>query len=290
MKKLGWILIAALFFIAACTEDTEETNETQEEHVVSVEVEEVTEGNVTIEKTFYGRAMPEEITPVMAQTMGEVEEVHVANGDRVEEDDILITIISFETGMEVEITAPADGQVSDLSASEGSILSTEEPVSMIVNLDELTITADVTATNVDLFEVDQEVDIHFSGDEDRSTATVVETSLLPGETGLYEVTLTAENANDWKAGMVATIFLTEETISDTLIIPTAALIEDDGEHYVFVVEDNRVTRTEVTVSNLQSDITAVDGEIEQGDLVVTSGQLTLSDGSQVIIVGEDGES
>nr|WP_272506099.1 efflux RND transporter periplasmic adaptor subunit [Natronobacillus azotifigens] len=222
--------------------------------------------------------------------MGEVEEVHVANGDRVEEDDILITIISFETGMEVEITAPADGQVSDLSASEGSILSTEEPVSMIVNLDELTITADVTATNVNLFEVDQEVDIHFSGDEDRSTATVVETSLLPGETGLYEVTLTAENANDWKAGMVATIFLTEETISDTLIIPTAALIEDDGEHYVFVVEDNRVTRTEVTISNLQSDITAVDGEIEQGDLVVTSGQLTLSDGSQVIIVGEDGES
>lgn len=289
MKKLVLVMFAFLLVITACTAEGDETTEGEQDHVVSVEVDEIKEQNLNIEKNFYGRATPEEVTPVIAQTVGEVQDVSVANGDHVEEDDVLFTMIAMETGMEVEITAPADGYVSDLAVSEEGIVTNEEPALLIVNLDELTIDLNVTAGNVDLFEIDDEVKV-FSSEEETATATVEDKSLLPGETGLFTVTMTVDNDHDWKAGTVLTVAVTEETLSDVSVIPTHALVEQDNQTYVYIVEGNEVLLTEVSVLNMQSDITAIEGDIEVGDLVVTSGQLTLSDRSTVEVVGEDGES
>lgn len=288
MKKIVIILLASLLLFVACSNDDTDT-EDREDRVITVEVEEVIKDDVSIEKLFFGRATPDEITPVIVPMIGEIDQVHVENFDHVEEDDLLLTIISLETGMEVEITAPSNGQVTNLAyRSEGKMISPEEPVLMIVNLAELTIHLDVTAANADLFELNQDVGIRFSDyDDEESTATIIEKALLPGETGMFSIRVTAENRNDWKAGMVASIAVTEETISDTLLIPTSALIEEDDEAFVYLVEGDHVKKTAVTVLNIQSDVTAVEATLEVGDRVVTSGQLTLIDGSKISIAEED---
>ncbi|GGM32376.1 hypothetical protein GCM10011351_18090 [Paraliobacillus quinghaiensis] len=291
MKKIWIPLVALLLFLAACTNDTEETGE-QEEIVTPVEVGQVTQGDVSVEKRLYGRATPKQTTPVMTPMAGEVDTIEVANGDEVEEDDVILTIIAAQTGREIEITAPADGIVTNMEASEGGMISNSDPVAIIAKLDELSLQVDVTANDLNLFEKDQEVDVNFSGDEKTSTATVDYVSSLPNNTGLYPVKLTVDNPDyQWKAGMVAVLTLSEKTIEDTLVIPTTALIEEEEESFVYVVEDNdTVSKTTVTVIETQSDVTAIEAELEEGDRVVTSGQLTLSDGSKVSVNEEGSES
>ena len=291
MKKLWIPLVALLLFLAACTNDTEETEE-QEERVTPVEVGQVTQGDVTVEKSLYGRSTPKQTTPVMIPIAGEVDTIEVANGDQVEEDDLIMTVIAAQTGREMEVVAPVDGVVTNMEAAEGDMISNSNPVAVIAKLAELTIQVDVTANNLNFFENDKEVNVHFSGDEETSVATVDSVSSLPNNTGLYPVKLTVDNPDyQWKAGMVAVLTLNEKTIADTLVIPTTALIEEEDESFVYVVEDNdTVSKTIVTVIETQSDVTAIEAELEEGGRVVTSGQLTLTDGSKVSLNEEGSES
>ncbi|WP_112182174.1 MULTISPECIES: efflux RND transporter periplasmic adaptor subunit [Paraliobacillus] len=290
MKKIWMPLLALLFVLVACTEEDAETEET-EESVTTVEVGEVSKGNLTIDKNFYGRSTPVETTPIMAPMAGEVDSLEVSNGDQVEEDDVLMTIIAAETGQSFEIVAQNDGEVTSLTATEGSMVSNTDPVAVIADLDQLTIQVDVTGTNLELFEMDEEVEIRFADEEESSTATIDYIPSLLNESGLFPVELVVDNEeNQWKAGMVAVVSLTEERIEDTLLIPTASLIEEGDESFVYLVDGDTVSKTLVTVIKSQTDVTAIEAELEEGNEIVTSGQLTLSDGSKIQVANGGSES
>ncbi|WP_017470921.1 efflux RND transporter periplasmic adaptor subunit [Amphibacillus jilinensis] len=289
MRKIIFILVAFVTLLAACSnDDQEQANET--ERIVTVETDAVTEGDLVVDKQFYGRTSPSETQPVIAPMIGEVDQVHVAEGDQVEEDDLLITYTVMETGMEVELTADVEGQVANLTIREGDILTDEEPALIIVSLDELFIDLDVTAANADLFDVDDEVDIYGRDQEEANVATVDKVSVLPGDTGMFSVTLIAENEHAWKAGAIIEVHIAERTIEDTLLVPTAALNEDGDQAFVYVVKNDHVERIDLDVVMIQSDYTAVEAELEADDQVVISGQLTLDDGMAVNVAGEDAES
>ncbi|WP_117168438.1 efflux RND transporter periplasmic adaptor subunit [Paraliobacillus sediminis] len=290
MKKIWIPLLALLFILAACSENDAESEET-EESVTTVEVGEITSGDLTIDKNFYGRSTPTQTTPVMAPMAGEVDSLDVSNGDQVEEDDVIMTIIGAETGQSFEIVAQSDGEVTSLTATEGAMVSNTDPVAVIADLEQLKIQVDVTAANLELFKKDEEVAIQFTGDEESSVATVDYIPSLPNESGLFPVELMLENEdNQWIAGMVAVLTLTEERMEDTLLIPTASLIEEGDESFVFLVEDDTVRKVLVTVTKTETDVTAIEAELEEGNEIVTSGQLTLSDGSKIKVANGGSES
>lgn len=290
MKKIWIPLLALLFILAACSEDDAKSEET-EESVTTVEVGEVTSGALTIDKNFYGRSTPVQSTPVMAPMVGEVDSLEVSNGDQVEEGDVIMTIIGAETRQSLEIVAQNDGELTSLTASEGSMVSNTDPVAVIAELDQLKIQVDVTAANLELFKMDEEVAIQFTGDEESAVATVDYIPALPNESGLFPVELTLKNDEEkWKAGMVAVLTLTEERIEDTLLIPTASLIEEGDESFVFLVDDDTVKKTLVTVTKTETDVTAIEAELEAGNKIVTNGQLTLSDGSKIKVANGGSES
>ncbi|WP_079710609.1 efflux RND transporter periplasmic adaptor subunit [Paraliobacillus ryukyuensis] len=292
MKKLSLLLVALLLLLAACTEDDSATEEETQKSVTTVEVDEVTQGDITIDKSFYGRTSPVQTTPVMAPMAGELDSLDVENGEQVKEDDDLLTIIGAETGRSMTITASNDGEITSLSAKEGDMVSTENAIAVIADLSELTVELTVTANNLRLFEEDAEVDVHFSDAEDETTATVDYIGTLPNDTGLYPIELTLDNEdNQWQPGIVAEVVVPENTVEDTLIVPTTAIVDEDDASYVYVVNEDNVTKTEITVTESQTNQTAIEGELSEGDQVVTSGQLTLSDGAKISISdGEDNAS
>lgn len=290
MKKIWIPLLALLFILAACSDDDAESEET-EESVTTIEVGEVSSGDLTIDKSFYGRSTPAQTTPVMVPMAGKVDSLDVSNGDQVEEDDVIMTIIGAETGQSFEIVAQNDGEITGLTAAEGAMVSNTEPVAVIADLDQLKIQVDVTASNLELFKMDEEVAIQFTGDEESSVATVDYIPSVPNESGLFPVELKLENDDkQWKAGMVAVLTLTEKRIEDTFLIPTASLIEEGDESFVFLVDGDTVKKALVTVTKIETDVTAIEAELEKGNKIVTSGQLTLSDGSKIKVANGGSES
>jgi membrane fusion protein, multidrug efflux system len=284
MKKL-LLSTAAIFLlstVAACSQtESEGENADVEERVAAVEVSQAIEGDLILERSIFGRTAPNSTTPILLQSPGEVDSLEVENGEQVEEDDI-IAKISTPVGKQ-NIRAPKDGEVVNLKAAEGDNVSNEEPFALIADLESIKLNFTVTADVRKLVAVDKKMTVTIENKQYEATITSVNT--MPDDTGLYPVEAKVENADRAiLPGMVAKLSVPEQQIKDSIIVPTAAIIEEDDENFVYVVKDKQATKQVVTVVETQSAETAIEGDIQVGDSVIVTGQLTLSDGVQVNVV------
>jgi len=283
MKKV--LLSAAAVFllssIAGCSQtESDEENAAAEERVAAVEVAEAVKGDLTLERSLFGRTAPNSTTPIVLQSPGEVDSLEVDNGDLVEEDDI-IAKLSTPVGKQT-IRAPKDGEVVNLKAAEGDTVSTEEPFALIADLDTIKLNFTVTTDVRKLVAVDKKMNVTIENKQYEATITSVST--MPDDTGLYPVEAKVDNEGQLLPGMVAELAVPEQQIKDAIIVPTASIIEEDDESFVYVVKDNQAKKQVITVVETQSAETAVEGDIQIGDSVIVTGQLTLSDGVHVNVV------
>ncbi|SHF76691.1 efflux RND transporter periplasmic adaptor subunit [Ornithinibacillus halophilus] len=287
MKNVWKGLAAIVFvtiFLAACTE--EEETESVEPVDVPVEVAQVTEGELVIEKSIFGRTAPNSLTPVMLQNPGEVDELDVKNGDVVEEDDVLATIAT-PAGMQ-EITASASGKIINLEAEEGDLVSNSDPFLMIMDNEKMTLNFTVTADMRNHLGKYEKHTAIIDGNEYEASITSV--GEMPGENGLYPVEASVDNDDEAIiTGLVAELVVEVNKLEDTLIVPTEAIVENSDGAFVYVVAEDEVKLVEIKVLETQSNESAIEGDLADGDEVVTSGQLLLADGTKIEVVTESGE-
>ncbi|QAS53331.1 efflux RND transporter periplasmic adaptor subunit [Halobacillus litoralis] len=186
------------------------------------------------------------------------------------------------------VTAPATGEVSTMNAGEGDFVTNQQPFATVVSLNPMTVTASVTAEQLPLFEKGEEIEVEISSLDQKVTAKVAYVSSVPDDTGLYPVEATVGNDKEKiKPGMMATFLLPENVVEDTLIVPTDSVVEENDDTYVYHVVDEKVVRVDVEVLEGQSDFTAISADLPENAEVITTGQLTLSDGDKVSIMKEE---
>lgn len=282
----GVFIILIIGLLSACNDD-EEADEKEEEEAIPVETTEVEKGNLTIDKVVYGRTEPKSTSPIMLQTPGEIDELKVANGDEVEKDEV-IARVKTPAGIQ-DIKAPKKGEVMKLEVSEGSMASDSDPVAIVADLSEMNVGLTVTAEVRKLFEKDKEVTIMDEDEELEGEISNIDS--MPDDTGLYPITVYVENEDDKLIpGMVVSLTIPEKRVKDAFILPTEAIVEDSDGAFVYVVEDNKAKKQEITIKESQSDKTAIEGEIEEGDVIVINGSLTLTDGAELDVVDEEKEN
>lgn len=276
-------MILMLFVLAACTEDDNESaEETQEEVITSVQTEEVEEGELTRERTFNARLEPSQTTPIMIEQPLEVDTLEVNVGDTVEEDETVAELTL--DGNTHSVDAPEAGEVIQIQAGEGENIDSEEPFMLIADTDEWKAEGSASESILNLLNIDDEVEVTVSGEE--KTAAITNIDQIPDDTGLYPVTATFEAGDSsFISGAVAKITVEETVESDALLVPTEAVVESERESFVFVVTDEEtVEQREVSVITMQSQQTAIEGDIEAGEEIVITGQSGLEDGDAVEVV------
>lgn len=280
MKKILFSVLLLVVFLSACNQD-EGSNE--EEVVTAVETVEAVEDDLMIERKLHGRTVAGKLTPVMLQTPGEIETIEVMEGDKVEKDDLIATL-KTQMGKQ-QIKSPQAGEVVNFTDNEGDLVSESEPLAMIADMKEMTIHASVTAHVRSLLKKGDKLPITIEDKDFEAEVSLV--GKMPDETGLYPIEANINNEDDYiLPGMVATLHIPEERIKESIILPTAAIIEDSDGAFVYIVTDNHVKKVAVDVIVAQTDQTAIEGEVSVGDQVVINGQLTLIDGSKVNVVKE----
>src|SRR5699024_2360097 len=242
MRKL-FLTAAAILLIsvlAACSQN-EDDNAKQEEQATAVETAEVTNGDLVIEKSLYGRTEPSSTTPVAVQSAGEITELEVENGDTVEEDDHLATIQTAAGNK--NIYAREAGEIAQLTAEEGSMASPDSgPLMVIADFDPMTINLTVAAETLDLLKTGDTYPVMI--DDHEYEAEFICVGTMPDDTGLYPVE--AEIGNDEgniKTGVVASMNVPENRVKDSIILPTEAVVTESGESFVYVVKDNQAVKT-----------------------------------------------
>jgi membrane fusion protein (multidrug efflux system) len=106
-------------------------------------------------------------------------------------------------------------------------------------------------------------------------------------TRTFKVTVGVANPKELlKPGMFARAEIQIDYHDNTLVMPRAALLEEEGKYYAVAIREGRAYRTEISLGYRDGDrIEALDGLLE-GDLVVLEGAYALAQDAPVQIAGE----
>ena len=122
------------------------------------------------------------------------------------------------------------------------------------------------------------------GSDARETGqvTMVENTVDPA-TGMVTIRATMPNQKEvlWPGTLVNTALTLRA--EERITVPAAALQLSQAGAFVFVVKDGAVAVRPVKVERTVDDVSAIESGLEEGEVVVTDGQLLLSNGTKVTI-------
>ncbi len=87
-----------------------------------------------------------------------------------------------------------------------------------------------------------------------------------------------------KPGMFMSVTLRGRT-TPTLVLPEQAIVPEEGRNYVFVVDDGRAVRREVTTGLRRPGLVAIVAGLEDSDRVIIDGTFRARDGAPVVEAG-----
>ncbi len=144
---------------------------------------------------------------------------------------------------DTEVKSPVDGIVSKRSIQAGDKVSPDTPLFTIVNLSQLTLEAQVPASDIPRIKIGQEVSFNVDGFVQRSFSGKVSRINPAAEAGSRSmlVYIAVDNAdNALKGGMFAKGFLTLEKSAAMPVIPLSAIRQQNGKDVVYKIINNEV--------------------------------------------------
>lgn len=189
---------------------------------------------------------------------------------------------------DTKIYAITDGVIANVGATSGEMVSPQMPLFTIVSNDPLLLEVNVSPDKLALFARGEEVTVYLPTQDKRTTGIVSSISPVASPTGLYpvEVEIAKIEGVDIRPGTAAQVIFPQILAHNALLVPTEAVIEQGGESYIYIVRDNTAVQVPIEIVRAQTDLTAVEGDLSEGDVVVTKGHLTLNDGKSVSIIEE----
>jgi RND family efflux transporter MFP subunit len=194
------------------------------------------------------------------------------------------------------VQAPFPGTVTERFVSEGAFVATGAQVLSIVDFDTLVARVFVPEKELDRLRVGQVAEIAGKAAQGRrGTGTLVRIApVVDATTGTVKVTIALPAAlvggeAGFLPGMYAEVTLTTETRPAATLVPKPALVYDEEQPYVFVVDGDRVRRVKVELGLTDRDHAEVVSGALLGEEIVLAGHAGLKDGGLVTRVDEHGK-
>ncbi|MEW9670564.1 efflux RND transporter periplasmic adaptor subunit [Ammoniphilus sp. 3BR4] len=186
------------------------------------------------------------------------------------------------------IRAPISGEVMAVNYKVGENVSSQQPLVTISDNQQLTITAQVTADQKALLPKGREVNVLTVTENKTLKAKVDYVSGAANENGLYEVELTfAASDSPVTSGEVVQLTITETLVENALIIPTKAILQEGDSQFVYTAEEGKAVKHKVEIINSQTDLTAVQGDLQEKAQLIVNGHKLVSDGMTVLLPGQE---
>ncbi|MFP4301051.1 MAG: efflux RND transporter periplasmic adaptor subunit [Spirochaetaceae bacterium] len=183
------------------------------------------------------------------------------------------------------LTAPISGYIASKANSlgPGNYLQRGVEVARIVDLARLEVEISVGEREVRFLEVGSPAEVIIPSCEPRSRPAAVEAIAAGSDltTGSFPVVVAWENeCADVRSGVSATVAIEPTNQRSWPVVPASAVFDDDGDH-VFVAEEGRAVRREVTVEERLGNRAAISEGLSSGEIVLVSGLTVLADGEPV---------
>lgn len=222
-------------------------------------------------------------TNVFSKVAGRVTQLAVEEGQPVRAGQTLFRVDRSEPGesyLSVPVTSPISGWVGRWNVTEGTQVSTQDSVVLVV--DDRKLIANIYLPVQEWLQVKLNSKVNIRVNELSRSARVL-TIARAAEAGSGRGGLTVELDNQdhaFKSGVVALAALELDT-RERLLLPASALRISDQGAAVFRVEDGKAKRIQVTYALFNNDQVEILSGISANDQVVSVGAHQLFDGAEV---------
>lgn len=187
---------------------------------------------------------------------------------------------------DTSIKSSINGIVNKRSIEPGSVVSPGTELFNLVNVSTLKLKVNVDEQHVASLKVGNSIKVKASVYPDKEFNGKI-TFVAPKADGSLNFPVEIEVANnpnnEIKAGMYGTANFTAGTTQTTAIktVPRIAFVGGVANNQVFVVKDSVVKLVKIVSGRIFGDNVEVLDGLKEGEIVVTSGQINLTDGSKV---------
>lgn len=189
------------------------------------------------------------------------------------------------------VTAPMSGVISERNIERGGFATQAAASYTIIDISKIKVEVGVSEQTVNTIKIGDTVAVTMTAVSEEPLQGKVSTiAPAAGQTGTYIVKIEMDNSkNAIKSGMMAEVNFTMESAADTIVLPRNAVIEKDGETYVYIVEDGKAKKVDVVLGIEAEDSIEIAEGLTAGDAVITKGQTYVSDGEEVKVLNDDTE-
>ena len=190
-----------------------------------------------------------------------------------------------KTLSDTNVKAPISGTVSVNNLTVGEYAPSTMPAFVIIQTDRMKINVNVSEQIINKIHQGDQVDIKIGAvSNDFIKGTINTVSPAAGAAGTYPVEIFVDNPGGiLKAGMFGEVYFTTEKAEAAISVPRNAVIDKNGEKYVFVEKNGIVSKRVVFTGIDTGDYIEITSGLSENEHVVTKGQTYLSDGDEVLV-------
>jgi membrane fusion protein (multidrug efflux system) len=187
------------------------------------------------------------------------------------------------------IRAPFDGSIGSREVDAGNYVQPGTPLTTLYKLDPLEVRFTVAERFAGRVRKKQSVNIHVTAYSDTSFTGEVHFVSPSVREQTRDLLIKARLPNEsyqLKPGMFGRVQLITETLTDRPVVPAESLVATQDGYIVFGVENGTARRTPVEIGLRQPGWVEIREGVSPGDSIISSGHLSVSDGSQVRPINE----
>ena len=221
--------------------------------------------------------LPDQQSGASLRISGQITALYANVGDRVRAGQPLARVQSRLAGdppPSVTITAPRAGLIDERSVVVGQAVEPNTPLFHISDRSEVIVLGKVYEEDLGKVKLGQQARVHVLAYPERifvGRVTVIEPNLDPLSRTVKTWIRLANPDGLLKPNMFARLTLVLSQNAAALVVPNNAILEANGERFVFVREGGKFDRVEVTLGARDDQFSEITDGLIPGDEVVTQG-------------------
>ncbi len=181
------------------------------------------------------------------------------------------------------IASPLTGYVAKRHVDSGALASPTAPLLTLVRNDPAKVVVHIPESDIRVAETGRQVQVWIAGGATEFTGEIVRFAPTLDEmtrTTVIEI-LVPNLDNRLRPGMTANVSVLAQIEPDALIVPEQALFQNSSGMTVFRITEGKVYSIPVKVGIQENGLAQIVSGLEEGDLVVLTGQFLIKDGDEV---------
>ncbi|MBS7526884.1 efflux RND transporter periplasmic adaptor subunit [Fusibacter paucivorans] len=179
-----------------------------------------------------------------------------------------------------QLTAPISGVIDSINATVNNLMPSGTVAMTITDPDSRSVVFYVSDKVRAHLAEGNAVAVQYNGSEYMGTVSEVGMA-VDMAAGLFRVKAFLQGAADLPNGATVELTTVTETAKDQILVPYDALYFENGAAYVYVVEDSKAVKRDVTVTLYDATTAAIQTGLTVDEVVITSWSSTLKDGVAV---------